>query len=413
MANTLFYLIIGIVVLDFLVERFLEYLNLKHFKDELPTELSGIYNEEKYRKSQAYLKTNARFSMVSSGFSFLLLMLMLGFHGFAVVDQWVTGLSSSDYLRSLLFFGLLGLGFDILSLPFQLYQTFVIEDKFGFNKTTVRTFVLDKFKSWILGLLLGGGLLLFIQWTYQNGGSLFWVIALSGLGFFSVFMAMFYTSLIVPLFNKLKPLESGELKTAIENFARKAGFGLNNIYVMNGSKRSSKANAYFSGLGPRKKIILYDTLINDLSTEEIVAVLSHEVGHYKKKHIYKGLALSLLQMAFMLILLLWALGNPALSMALGAKQANFYMGLLAFSLLYSPISFLLDIPNQLFSRKHEYEADAFASSHGFGRALVDALIKLSVKSLSNLQPHPVYVFFYYSHPTLLQRKRAIAEHKNQ
>ncbi len=412
MANFLFYLIIGIVVFDFLVERFLEYLNLKHFKKKLPAELSGIYNEKKYLKSQDYLKTNARFSMISSGFSFVLLMFMLYFQGFAHIDNWVSSLSSSAYLRSLLFFGILGLGFDLLSLPFQLYQTFGIEERFGFNKTSARTFVLDKIKSWILGLLLGGGLLLFIQWSYQNGGSLFWIIALGGLGFFSIFMAMFYTSLIVPLFNKLKPLKDGELKTAIEDFAQKAGFELNNVYVMDGSKRSSKANAYFSGLGPRKKIILYDTLISDLSTEEIVAVLAHEVGHYKKKHIYKGLALSLLQMAFMLILLWWALGNPALSIALGAKQANFYMGLLAFGLLYSPISFLLDIPNQLFSRKHEYEADAFANSHGFGKALVNALIKLSVKSLSNLQPHPLYVFFYYSHPTLLQRKGAIERHKN-
>ncbi len=405
----LFYIIIGIVVFDFIVERFLEYLNLKHFKEKLPTELSGIYNEQKYHKSQAYLKANARFSMISSGFLFLLLMLMLSLQGFAIVNDWVTNLSNSVYLQSLLFFGVLGLGFDILSLPFQLYQTFVIEDEFGFNKTTVSTFVLDKLKSWILGLLLGGGALLFIQWAYLNGGSLFWLIALGGIGFFSIFMAMFYTSLIVPLFNRLVPLEDGELKTAIEDFAQQAGFGLNNIYVMDGSKRSSKANAYFSGLGPKKKIILYDTLINDLSKEEIVAVLAHEVGHYKKKHIYKGLALSLLQMAFMLILLWWALNNPALSMALGAKQASFQMGLLAFSLLYSPISFLLNIPNQLISRKHEYEADAFAKMYGLGKSLVNALINLSVKSLSNLQPHPAYVFFYYSHPTLLQRKNAIED----
>lgn len=405
----LFYIIIGIVVFDFIVERLLEYLNLKHFKEKLPTELSGIYNEQKYHKSQAYLKANARFSMISSGFLFLLLMLMLSLQGFAIVNDWVTNLSNSVYLQSLLFFGVLGLGFDILSLPFQLYQTFVIEDEFGFNKTTVSTFVLDKLKSWILGLLLGGGALLFIQWAYLNGGSLFWLIALGGIGFFSIFMAMFYTSLIVPLFNRLVPLEDGELKTAIEDFAQQAGFGLNNIYVMDGSKRSSKANAYFSGLGPKKKIILYDTLINDLSKEEIVAVLAHEVGHYKKKHIYKGLALSLLQMAFMLILLWWALNNPALSMALGAKQASFQMGLLAFSLLYSPISFLLNIPNQLISRKHEYEADAFAKMYGLGKSLVNALINLSVKSLSNLQPHPAYVFFYYSHPTLLQRKNAIED----
>jgi len=407
MENYLFYLIIGIVVFDFLVERFLEFINQRHFKASLPPELAGFYNEEKYKKSQEYLIAKDRFSIITSSFSFILLLLMLCFHGFADVDHWISSFSNNEYLRSVMFFGVLGMGVELLTLPFQLYQTFVIEEKFDFNRTSLLTFTTDKLKSWILSLLLGGGLLLFVQWAFQTGGTSFWVITMAGLSTFIIFMAMFYTSLIVPLFNKLKPLEDGELKTAIDRFADTAGFELSNIYVMDGSKRSSKANAYFSGLGSRKKIILYDTLIKDLTTQEIVAVLAHEVGHYKKNHIYKGLLFSLLQMGLMLLLLWWALGQPALSLAVGARQASFYMGLLAFSLLYTPLSFLLGIPNQLFSRKYEYEADAFARSHGFGKNLINALIKLSVNSLSNLQPHPVYVFFYYSHPTLLQRKRAI------
>jgi len=220
-------------------------------------------------------------------------------------------------------------------------------------------------------------------------------------------MAMFYTSLIVPLFNKLTPLEEGELKTAIEEMAEKAGFKLADVFVMDGSKRSTKANAYFSGLGPKKKIILYDTLLQELETEEVVAVLAHEIGHYRKKHIYKGLAMTLIQLLIMTFLLGKALAMPQFSQALGVQHMSFHMGLLAFALLYTPISFVLDIFMNLFSRKHEYQADAYASSQGLGKKLINALIKLSVSSLSNLQPHPLYLFFHYSHPTLLQRKQAI------
>lgn len=407
MATTLFYLILGIIIVDFLFERWLDYLNLSHFKPDLPLELKGIYSRDKYRKSQQYLKANSRFSMISATFSFTLILLMLAFFGFAWLDELVRHLSPNDYTRTLLFFGMLGLGADILSLPFQLYDTFVIEEKFDFNKTTVFTFVTDKLKSWLVGGFIGGGLLLFLQWAQAAGGSVFWLIGLGGVGLFTILMAMFYTSLIVPLFNKLTPLEEGELKTAIEEMAEKAGFRLANVCVMDGSKRSTKANAYFSGLGPKKKIILYDTLIEELTTEEVVAVLAHEIGHYRKNHIYKGLALSLIQLFIMIFLLGKALVLPSFAQALGAQQMSFYMGLLAFALLYSPISFVLNIFTNLFSRKHEYQADGYAVAQGLGKSLVNALIKLSVSSLSNLQPHPLYLFFHYSHPTLLQRKQAI------
>ncbi len=407
MAQTLFYLILGILVFDFLFERWLDTLNLKHFKPELPPELEDIYDPEAYKKSQQYLKANSRFSMFSATFFFFLLLCMLLFHGFARLDGAVSHISGNIYARTLLFFGILGIGADLLTLPFQLYDTFVIEEKFGFNKTTPATFAADKLKSWLVGGVLGGAVMLFLQWAQSQGGSSFWFMAWAGIGFFMVFMAMFYTSLIVPLFNKLRPLEDGVLQRAIESLARKAGFNLANVYVMDGSRRSTKANAYFSGLGPKKKIILYDTLIEKLTTEEVTAVLAHEIGHYRKKHIYKGLAQSLVQIGIMMFLLGKALAMPVFSQALGAQQMSFHMGLLAFGLLYSPVSFLLDILSHLFSRKHEYEADAYAVSLGLGSALVKALIKLSVTSLSNLQPHPLYVFFHYSHPTLLQRKQAI------
>ncbi len=409
MYTTLFWIIIAIVVFDFAFEKVLDYLNYKSLSPSLPKALKGIYNEEKYAKSQEYEKVNSRFGLISSSFSFLLILVMLFAGGFGLLDEWVRGITENIYFRTLLFFGVLGVVFDMLSLPFQLYSTFVIEERFGFNKTTASTFILDKLKGWGLGIVLGGGIISFILWAWLSTGNWFWIIVFGGLSIFMIFMTMFYSRLIVPLFNKQTPLEEGDLKMAIESFAKKTGFQLDNIFVIDGSKRSSKANAYFSGLGPKKRIVLYDTLINDLETDEIVAVLAHEVGHYKKKHIYKGMVLSFLQSALMIWLLSMAIGRPELSQALGAAESSFYIGLIAFGLLYSPISFFTGIISNLLSRKYEYEADAFAKKYRFGKQLIDGLIKLSVNNLSNLTPHRAYVFFHYSHPTLLQRKAAIEE----
>lgn len=409
MERIIFYLIVAILLLNFAFDKYLDYLNISVLKPEVPDELNGIYNTEKYKKSQLYTKTNTLFSLLSSTFGLLLLLLMLFGNGFALLNHWIREYTANVYFQTLLFFGLLGLLYDLLTLPFQIYDTFVIEERFGFNKTTGRTFVLDKLKGWLVGGVIGGLLLFFIQWAYRSAGNWFWLIVVGGTALFMVFMSMFYTTLIVPLFNKLSPLEEGELRTALESFAQKAGFHLQNIFVIDGSKRSTKANAYFSGLGPKKKIILYDTLMKDLTTDEIVAVLAHEVGHNKKNHLKKGLVLSLGQSALMLLLLWWALGSPVLSGALGSKENSFAMGVLAFSLLYSPVSFAMGLITNGFSRKYEYEADAFATRYHLGQKLIDALLKLSVNNLSNLLPHPLYVYFHYSHPTLLQRKRAIEE----
>ncbi len=409
MEIIIFYLIVAIVVIDFVFERILDYLNLKHFSPKVPEDLEGIYEPEKYRKSQEYLQANSRVSMISSTILFLALIIVLILNGFAWLDEISRFLSHSIYLRTLIFFGIIGLASTLLSLPFDIYSTFVVEEKFGFNKTNAKTFIADKMKSLFLGAIIGGGVLLFIQWAFLNGGHAFWIIGIAGIGSIMIFMAMFYTSLIVPLFNKLQPLEEGPLKSKIQEFADKSGFVIRNIYIMNGSKRSTKANAYFSGLGPKKKIILYDTLMDVLTPDEIVSVLAHEIGHYKKKHIYKGLVLSLLQLAIMIFLLWWTLGNPVFAMALGASQGSFYMGLMAFAILYTPISFALGILMNIISRRHEYQADGFAAKHKLARNLINALIKLSESSLSNLMPHPAYVFFYYSHPTLIQRKNALSD----
>ncbi len=413
MEVTLFYLIIAIVVFDFLFEGVLDYLNMKHFSPVIPSGLEGIYEPDRYKRSQDYLKANSRVAIISSTVMFVALIVVLFAHGFAWLDNLARSETGSPYLRTLIFFGVLGVASTLLSLPFDIYSTFVVEEKFGFNKTTKRTFLTDKIKSLLLGALLGSAILLFIQWAFRTGGHAFWIITIAGIGTFMIFMAMFYTSLIVPLFNNLRPLEDGPLKNAIQDFATKAGFQLRNIYIMDGSKRSTKANAYFSGLGPRKKIILYDTLLETLETDEIVAVLAHEIGHYKKQHIYKGLILSLLQLGIMLFLLYGTLKNPVFSQALGAQESSFYLGLLAFGILYTPVSFLLGILMNVYSRKHEYQADHFAAQYDLGANLIRSLIKLSESSLSNLTPHPAYVFFNYSHPTLIQRKKALTEATGQ
>jgi len=413
MAQYIFYAILIIVILDFLLERLLDYLNRTYWSDELPAVLRDIYDPDRYKKSQQYLRTNHRFSQITETFNFILLIGMLFLGGFAFLDQLVRQITGHPILMALLFFGILGFVADLLGTPFSAYATFVIEERFGFNKTTVKTFLLDKLKGWFLGLIIGGGLLALIVWIYMVTGQWFWLIAWSVISSFTIFMAMFYSNLIVPLFNKQTPLEPGELREAIEAFAAKANFPLRDIFVMDGSKRSSKANAYFTGLGKKKRIVLYDTLIKDHPNEELVAVLAHEIGHYKKKHTTVGIITSIVQTGIMLFILSLFIDNPELSLALGSPEPSFHMGVLVFGILYTPLSMALGLILNILSRKHEYAADRYASVHYRPDSLKDALIRLSVNNLSNLRPHPAYVFFYYSHPPLLKRLQAIGRFPSQ
>lgn len=405
--TTIFWLLIAILVFDFLLERTLDYLNTTRWNEQVPDELKGIYDEEKYRRQQAYSKTNHRFGMLTSSFSFVLMMGMLFFGGFALINNWALAVSANPIWSALVFFALLMLASDILTTPFDLYSTFVIEERFGFNKTTPKTYLLDKLKGWLLGALIGGALMALIIWLYTKTGTSFWLWVWLVISMFSIFMAMFYSSLIVPLFNKQTPLEDGELKTAINSFASKVGFKLDRIFVIDGSKRSTKANAYFTGLGQKKRIVLYDTLINEMEIPELVAVLAHEIGHYKKKHIIWSLLLGILQTGIMLFVFSLVINSPELSQSLGVEKAYFHIGLISFGILYSPLSSIIGIGMNLFSRKNEYEADAFAAENYSAKALATALKKLSVNNLSNLRPHPAYVFVHYSHPTLLQRLKAM------
>lgn len=406
-STGILYIILGILIVDFILERFLEYLNHQKWSPILPKALEGIYDQEKYHQSQNYQKDKLTPSLISSGIGFIATLIMIAFGGFAWVDELVRNYFDHPIAIALAFFGVIMFFSSLLGLPFSYYSTFVIEEKYGFNRTSLKTFVLDKLKGGLLSILIGGGILALLIWIYLQTTTNFWWMAWMVISFFMIFMTMFYSSLLVPLFNKQTLLENGELKDEISKFASKVDFKLDNVYVMDGSKRSSKGNAYFSGLGSKKRIVLFDTLIDDLSKEEIVAVLAHEIGHYKKKHTFSGIFLSLLQTGLMFYIFSLIISNPLLSEALGAKEHGFHLGLIAFGILYSPISTFLNLGMNVLSRKNEYEADNYALNNYDGKALGNALKKLSVSSLSNLTPHPVYVFFYYSHPSLLQRLKAL------
>jgi len=404
-STTLFYIIIAILIINFIVDKVLDALNAKHFNDALPEDLQDVYDETEYKKSQNYKATNYKFGILTSTFSIVLTLGFLIFDGFEFVDNIARSYSDNSIIIALIFFGIIMIGSDIITTPFSYYSTFVIEEKFGFNKTTLKIFIFDKIKGWLMMAIVGGGILALIIWFYQSTGTNFWLYAWGLVAVFVLFMNMFYSKLIVPLFNKQTPLEAGDLRDKIAAYAETVGFKLDKIFVIDGSKRSTKANAYFSGFGSEKRVTLYDTLINDLDEDEIVAVLAHEVGHYKKKHVIFNLISSILLTGLTLYILSLFISNPMLSNALGVEIPSFHIGLIAFGMLYSPISEITGLIMNLFSRKFEYQADDYAKNTFKAEPLITSLKKLSKNSLSNLTPHPAYVFMHYSHPTLLERIR--------
>lgn len=411
-ATTLFYIIIAIISINFSVDTILGALNAKHFNDALPDELKDVYDTEAYQKSQNYKAVTYKFSIRTSAFSLALTLIFLAFDGFEYIDTIARSYSDSPIGSALIFFGIIMIGSDILTTPFAYYSTFVIETQFGFNKTTRKLFFLDKLKGWLMTAVVGGSILALIIWFYNISGTYFWLYAWGLVAVFTLFMNMFYSKLIVPLFNKQTPLEEGPLRDKISAYAETVGFKLDKIFVIDGSKRSTKANAYFSGFGSEKRVTLYDTLINDLEDEEIVAVLAHEVGHYKKRHIIFNLCASILLTGLTLYLLSLFISNPLLSNALGVSTPSFHIGLIAFGLLYAPISEITGLVMHLFSRAFEYQADDYAKDTYAAAPLISSLKKLSKNNLSNLTPHPAYVFMHYSHPTLLQRIKNLKTIKN-
>lgn len=406
--NTIFLLILILISAGFITDLILDLLNLRHIKPELPVILDGRYQKDAYGKSQLYLKEKSRFGLLVSVLGFAVLMILFLSGTFTRLNDLVFSITGSPVWAALLFFGILGLAADIAGIPFELYSVFVIEEKYGFNKTTPGTFILDKLKSWMMAVVLGVPLLALIIWLYTITGKWFWLLAWIIVSAFSILMSFFYSTWIVPLFNRQVPLEEGGLKSAIEEMSSRAGFRLNRIFVINGSKRSTKANAYFTGFGKKRRIVLYDTLIQDLGIPQILGVLAHEIGHYRKKHITVTLVLSIFQTGILLFLFSLMAGNPALSQALNIDVPNFHISVLVFGILYSPVSMVTGLLFNQLSRKFEYQADAFAAGLGYRVELGDALISLSEKNLGNLTPHPAYVFVHYSHPPLIDRLNQLA-----
>ena len=411
-----FLIIIALVIFNYLFSNILDYLNHKNWKDEIPSELKDFYDKKKYKQAKLYALSKNKIGLLSSTISFLLVVSLLVFNGYGYIDQLVNSFSlnlflpfeiNTSFTESGIFFLILFTLNLIISIPFSFYNTFVIEENFGFNKTSKSTFFFDIIKSSMLSILIGGFLLFLALYLYDSLNDGFWLYLWIGLSLLMVLINMFYADLIVPIFNKLTPLENGDLRKKIENYSKQVGYLLKNIYVIDGSKRSTKANAFFSGLGPRKTIALYDTLIEKHTENELVAVLAHEVGHFKKKHVFSGLLMSVIQIGVMAFFFELCLKLPEISLALGGSGVSFHLGLIGFSIIFSPISMMSGILMNYISRKNEFEADSYAKETYNGDDLSLALKKLSVDSLSNIYPHPLYVFFHYSHPPLIKRLRAL------
>jgi STE24 endopeptidase len=402
-VENLKYLLVGVLVFGYMLRKTLGYLNVKNPVPAIPDTLSEYLSEAKLQEAKAYQQENFRFRFVAGTFSFLFTFLFITQGWFGALDAWVADFGFSPLIKSLVFFAIVFVGSDILSLPFDYFSTFVIEEKYGFNKTSIRTFFSDKVKGYVLSIIVGGGLLMVFLWLIHQMGQdfwwQFWIVA----AVFMLGINLFYTGLILPLFNKLTPLEDGELKQKIVHYAHSVGFPLENILVMDGSKRSAKANAFFSGFGKRKKVVLYDTLLEQHPPDELVAVLAHEVGHYKKKHILWSMVLSVVQVGLMLYLLGQFIFSENMSFALGGTAWSAELNIIGFTMLFAPLSMVVGIGMNWLSRKNEFEADAFAKETYAGEPLAEALKTLSVKTLSNINPHPWYVFVNYSHPPLLER----------
>lgn len=399
----LYWTIIAIVLIEFAYSITLSILNRKASHQPIPTLLKGIYDEAEYARQQAYSRENSRFGVVSNIVNTTLLLCLFALGGFAWMDGYARELSTNHVLIALLFFFMFYVLDWLVGLPFSVYDTFHIEAKYGFNRSTPRLFVIDAIKGFFVSLLIYGILMGLVVWIYGLIPEYFWIIAWAIVSVLTLILQFLYSDVIVPLFNKQTPLAEGKLRTAIESFAQKVGFKLQNIYVIDGSKRSSKANAYFTGFGSRKRIVLYDTLMEQLTTDEIVAVLAHEIGHYKHRHIIKDISSALILNLMMFYLFSLVIDSKDIAAAAGCDVPSFHINMTVFMLLFTPIQILISLISNILSRKHEWQADEFACQHGLGKYLSSALKKMSAQSLSNLTPHPVVVFTQYSHPTLLQR----------
>lgn len=406
--NIFLFAILFILIGDYVLGLVVDILNVKYLKTDLPETFSGYYDEEKYRKSQQYLKENTRFDIITASITTPAIILFILLGGFNWVDLWARGFDQGPIITGLIFGVVLLFGSQVLSLPFSIYSTFVIEEKYGFNKTTAKTFVLDIFKGWMLGIIIGAPVFSGILWFFEQTGPMAWLYCWAALTIFKIILMFVAPVLIMPIFNKFIPLEEGELKTAIEDYAKKQSFTMKGVYTMDGSRRSTKSNAFFTGFGRFRRIVLFDTLIAKHTTEELVSILAHEMGHYKKKHILKSILISIFSTGLMFYILSIFMNNPGLFAAFQMEYISIYASLVFFGFLYAPIDMILSIFSNMLSRRHEYQADAYAvRTYRRPQSMIAALKKLSVDNLSNLTPHPFKVFLSYSHPPVIDRIRAI------
>ena len=413
METFIFILIITLIISSFLFDTWLSILNYKHRKADIPEVVSDIYDKKEYNTWLSYTMENYRFGLVSSFVGLFIMLIYLFVGAFPYFESISLNLSGNIHIQILIFLGIYHFINFFIQLFFSYYSHFSIEERYGFNKTTMKTFVVDKIKNIILTIIFGGGLIYLLSTLYYEVGSMFYLFAWLSIVSILLFVNLFYVKLIVPIFNKLRPLEDGELKEGIQNFAKKVGYEVNKVSVIDASKRSTKLNAYFSGFGKMKQVVLYDTLIEKMSTDEIVAVLAHEIGHSKHKHILSGLFQTIVIISIYLGVLLFTLNSPEISMAFGFSGSHFGFGIIIFSVLLSPISILIGLITSGLSRKHEYQADEFARKHGYGTGLENALRVLTKENFSNLTPHPLYVKLTYSHPPVADRITAIRKNAEQ
>ncbi len=396
--------ILSIIILSFLLDAFVNYLNIRNIQTSLPEEFKGWYDEDKYAKSQKYLKENTSFDMVSNTFMTFLTLLFILAGGFNFVDTIARGFGFGEIATGLIFAGILVFALQLIQIPFSAYETFVIEEKYGFNRTTPKTFLLDILKSWLLTAIIGGIILTVVLWFFLKTGSAAWLYCWMVVTFFQIFLMFIAPVVIMPLFNKFYPIEEGELKNKIEAFAEKQDFKLKGVFTMDGSKRSSKSNAFFTGFGRFRRVVLFDTLIEKHSTDELISVLAHEIGHYKKNHILQRLLISIASTGIMFYILSIFLKNPGLFEAFKMEHISVYASLVFFGFLYAPIEMIISLFTNILSRRNEFEADSFAvKTYKKPESMITSLKKLSVDNLSNLTPHPLMVFLSYSHPPVLQR----------
>ena len=410
--NIYSYIILIALLLQFLLDNISDALNLKALKHEMPPALAGVYKPDEYQKSQEYTRSLTRFGFVTSSFGLLIILLFWFTGGFNFLDQIVRSWDFGPIANGLCYIGILMIAYELLTLPFSVYVTFVIEERFGFNRTTPRVFITDRLKDLALTILLAGSVLAAILALFEYAGNYAWLYCWVAVTIFNIVIQFIAPIWIMPLFNKFTPMEPGELKDAIQSYARSTGYEVRNISVMDGSKRSTKANAFFTGFGRTKRIALFDTLISKHTIQELIAVLAHEIGHYKKKHVLWGILISIAHTGLIFYILSVLLGSSGLYQAFYMNHISIYAGILFFGLLYTPAEMVLSIALNMFSRRNEYEADRYAvQTTGESESLVEALKKLHSDNLSNLTPHPFYVFLNYSHPTLLQRVQAINLYK--